>query len=85
MYEKLPEELAGSCKLRKRKNNHKEEYNVAGTGQHAPSFPVWFYLVLTLQRTEQLKLKSLFRSFNTNFSTPWPYTLPSPEGTTNGQ
>lgn len=31
MYEKLPEELAGTYKLGKRKNNHKEEYNVAGT------------------------------------------------------
>lgn len=29
MYEKLPEELAGTYKLGKRKNNHKEEYNAA--------------------------------------------------------
>lgn len=31
MYEKLPDEQAGTYKLRKRRNNHKEEYNVAGT------------------------------------------------------
>lgn len=42
---------------------------VVGKGQRAASFPAWSHLVLTLQRTEQLKLKSLFRSFNTNFST----------------
>lgn len=30
-YQKLPEELTGTYKLGKRKNNHKEEYNLAAT------------------------------------------------------
>lgn len=49
LYQKLSEELTGTYKLRKRKNNLKEEYNlpvtlqerVVGRGQHAANFPVW--------------------------------------------
>lgn len=59
-YQKLSEELKGTYKSGQRKNNPKEEYNLAATQmilqecavgrrQNAPNFPVWSQQVLTTE------------------------------------